>query len=129
MRELHDVRPQRVLEAEAEELGGMVVADDARHRLGDLADAGVGRGERRPHLVGDRARRLLERVQQHADGRDRLADVVVQLARDALALGFERLQHALREALAGGLELLALADVAHDAEHVGRRRRRRCARR
>ena len=64
--------------------------------------------------------RLLERVQQDADGRDRLADVVVQLARDALALGFERLQHALREALARGLELLPLADVAHDAEHVDR---------
>ena len=72
----------------------MVVAHDARDRFGDLPDRRVGRGERRPQVVGHRAGRLLERVEQDADGRDRLADVVVQLARDALALGLERVQEA-----------------------------------
>jgi len=74
----------------------------------------VRRGERRPHLLGDGAGGLLEGVQEHANGGDRLSDVVVELAGDPLALGFQRLQHALREGLAGRLELLPFADVAED---------------
>ncbi len=118
MRELLRVRAHRVLEPEAEELGGVVVAHDAGDRLGDLADARVRGCERGTNLLGHRAGRALEAVQQDADGGDRLSDVIVQLARDALALGFERLQDPLREGLLRRLHLLALGDVAHHPEQI-----------
>ena len=97
----------------------MVLAAEARHRLGHVADGRERAVERRPHGLGDRARRLGQRVREHADRRDRLADVVVELAGHALALGFEVLQHAAREASLDGLDLLPLGDVANDAEEVG----------
>src|SRR5262249_4279798 len=74
--------------------------------------------ERRARRVRERGGHALQRAQQPADGRERLTDVVVQLARDPLPLRLERLQEALREVLARELALPAGADVAHHAEDV-----------
>ena len=57
---------------------------------------------------------LLRAAQLEQDGGQRLADLVVQLLRDAQALGLVRRQHA-----AGGLALLAL----QPCEHLVERRR------
>ena len=75
--------------------------------------------ERRSHGFGDGSRRLREGVEQDADRRDRLADVVVQLTRHPLALGLEVLEHVAREAPLDRLDLLPFGDVADDAEEVG----------
>ena len=64
----------------------MIVTDDAGDRLGDLTNGGMRRGE-----LGLRAalRGGGERVEQDADGGDRLPDLVVELAGDTAPLGVE----------------------------------------
>ena len=118
-RERLRVRPQRRLETLTEQLGRMRVVHQARDGLGDLPDGGVGRGEGRSAARRlDGAGRLLQRVEERVDGRDRAADVLVQLAGEAAALGVEHLQHALAELALRRLHLRALGDVARDAEDV-----------
>jgi len=53
-----------------------------------------------------RWRTHLDRIEEDADRRQRLPDVVVQLARDALAFAFDRLQELEREILSQRLDAL-----------------------
>ena len=78
----------------------------------------AGRDERRLDRLGHGVRAELERVEQDADGRERLADVVVELAGDALALALDRLQQLRGQALARRLGRLPLGHVARDAEEI-----------
>ncbi len=115
---LTQMSAQRIRETEAEQLGGMVLADDARQRLGDARDRRACGGERGLDGFRHRARAQVERVDQDADGGERLADVVVELARDPAALALERLQELGGEVRAHRLVRLALRDVARHAEEV-----------
>ena len=60
----------------------------------------------------------LQRVEQNPDRRQRLTDVVVELARDALALALDRREQLRRQALPRRLGRLPLGDVARDPEQV-----------
>ena len=118
LREVARVRPHRVREPEAEQLHRMVLADDARERLGDVRDRRARRREGGSGRFGNGPGAELEGIEQHADRRDRLADVVVQLPRDAPALALDRLEQLRRETFASRLGERALAHVARDAEQV-----------
>ena len=111
-------RAQRALQAEVVEHLGAQLAGDAAHVVEAAAHGLAGRGElRRVGLAGP-LRRVLEL--EHDAGED-LADLVVQLARDPLALGLLGQQR-----LAPALAPLALEPVEHVVEGRRSARRRRC---